>query len=203
WEIGIAHGVLRSARRRRAEFRGPPRPCTACWRSDKQADCGWMHATPLRLVRRSLALHLTVGRLRLHEVGSHEERGELCTQLIDRRLESLIEHITHHDHAAPHPLPLPTQFPVVELGHRAIAVHQGVEQGQYRISTDTIALGEFCDFLLSFRSKLLHTRHPLRSLKHCRWCSTSEDRHLYIIRRRIANPMSIEAVTAARGVAAA
>jgi hypothetical protein len=32
---------------------------------------------------------------------------------------------------------------MVELGHRAMAVHQGVEQGQHRVRTDTIALGEF------------------------------------------------------------
>src|SRR5712691_5852171 len=99
----------------------------------------------------------------LQEVGSHEERGEFCTQPTDRRFEGLIEYITHHDHAALHPLPLPAQFPVVELGHRAIAVHQGVEQGHHRIRTDTIALGELCDFLLSFRSKLSHTGDPLHS----------------------------------------
>src|SRR5262245_50421883 len=89
-KIGIAHAVLRW----RAEFRWPPRPCAPYWRSDKQAGRGWhlatgcwIHTTPLLLVRRSLALHLTACRLRLHEVESHEERGELYTQPIDRRFE--------------------------------------------------------------------------------------------------------------------
>jgi len=79
--------------------------------------------TPLLLVLRALALPLTACRLCLQEVGSHEERGEFYTQPIDRRFEGLIEHIAHHDHAASHPLPPPTQFPVVELSHRTIAVH--------------------------------------------------------------------------------
>jgi hypothetical protein len=52
---------------------------------------------------------------------------------------------------------------VVELGHRAMAVHQGMEQGQHRFRTHTITLGEFRDFLLSFRSKLLHKGDPLHS----------------------------------------
>src|SRR5205807_6517484 len=94
----------------------------------------WTHVAPL-LVWRSLALHWTAGGRSLHEVGSDEERGEVCTQAIDPRFEGLIEHITHHDHAALHPLPSPAQFSVVELGHRAMAVHQGTEQGQHRFRT--------------------------------------------------------------------
>lgn len=83
--------------------------------------------------------------------GSGEERGKCGTQAIDRRFQSLVEHIPHHDHTAWHLLPPPAQFRVVELGHRAMTVHQGLEQGQYHFRTDTIALGEFRDFLLSFR----------------------------------------------------
>ena len=41
-----------------------------------------------------------------------------------------------------------------------MAAHQGLEQGQHRFRTDTIALGEFCDVLLSFRRKLSHTGDP-------------------------------------------
>ena len=168
-KIGIAHGVLRAAGCWHAEFCWPPRPCTSCRRRAKHAHRGWCltlgcwtHVAPL-LVLRSLAGHGTARGRSLHEVGSDEERGEVDTQAIDGRFEGLIEHIPHHDHAPWHPLPPPTQFPVVELGHRAMAAHQGGEQGQHRFRTDTIALGEFRDFLLSFRRQLLHTGDPLHS----------------------------------------
>jgi hypothetical protein len=85
---------------------------------------------------------------------SDEERGEFDTQTIDRRFEALVEHIPHHDHAAWHPLPSSTQFRVVELGHRAMTMHQGLEQSLHRFRTNTITLGESRDFLLSFRRQL-------------------------------------------------
>ena len=115
----------------------------------------WLPAagrTPPRLLRRHvLVWQGPVRGCLLHKEGSSEERDEFGTQAIDRRFQGLIEHIAHHDHTAWHPLPPPAQFWVVELGHRAMAVHQGMEQGQHRFRTHTITLGEFRDFLLSFR----------------------------------------------------
>jgi hypothetical protein len=75
----------------------------------------------------------------------------------------MIQHIAHHDHTAWHPLAPAAQFPVCELGHRAFAIDQGVEQGHHCIDTDAVTLCKFGDCLLSFRSKLVHNAHPLHS----------------------------------------
>jgi hypothetical protein len=52
---------------------------------------------------------------------------------------------------------------VVELSHRAMAVHQGLEQSQDRFRTDPIALGEFRNLLLPFRRQRWHRDDPLYS----------------------------------------
>jgi hypothetical protein len=122
---------------------------------------GWTHAAPLLLGWHALAWQGTVRGRRLHEGGSDQERGEVCTQSSHRRFEGVIEHLTHHDHTTWHPLPLSAQFAVIELGHRAMAAHEGLEQGQHRFRTDPVALGEFRDVLLSFRRQLSHAGSPL------------------------------------------
>ena len=82
---------------------------------------------------------------------SGEERGTCGTQAIDYQCQGGIAHVPYHDHTASHLLPSSTLFRVVELGHRAMAVHQGLEQGHHCFRTDPITLGECRDVLLSFR----------------------------------------------------
>ena len=101
-------------------------------------------AAPRRRLH-SLALPLAACRLRLQKVRRHESR-EFCTQPIDRRFEGMIQHIAHHDHTAWHPLAPAAQFPVCELGHRAFAIDQGVEQSHHCIDTDAVTLGKCGDF---------------------------------------------------------
>src|SRR5215475_6477288 len=90
-KIRIAHGILRAACCRQAEFCWPPRLCTACWRRAKQADCSWRRAlggwtyVALLLLLRFLAEYGTTGGRSRPEGGSGEERGEFDTQAIDRR----------------------------------------------------------------------------------------------------------------------
>ena len=74
----------------------------------------------------------------------------------------MIKHISYYNHAAQHPLAPTAQFSVLELRHRALAMDQGMEQGHHCISTDAVTLSEFCNLLLSFRSKFSHNEHPLR-----------------------------------------
>jgi hypothetical protein len=114
----------------------------------------------LLLTLYALAVHVAARRLRLPKVRG-QKSGEFCTQPIDRRFESMIKHVSYHNHAARHPLAPTAQFSMLELRHRAFAMDQGAEQGHHCINTDAVALSEFCDLLLSFRGKLSHNEHPL------------------------------------------
>jgi hypothetical protein len=51
---------------------------------------------------------------------------------------------------------------MVELGHRAVALDQGVEQSHHGIDTDAVTLCEFGDVLLSLRSKSLSEKSLCR-----------------------------------------
>src|SRR5215471_14193988 len=160
--------MLRPTRCRCTEVRRPPRFCTAsCGGGHKHADrsrrstaVGTADVTPL-LVRPALALPVAARGLRLNNLGSHQA-GEGCTQSIDRRFEGVIPHIARHDHPAGHPLAPASQFPLVELGHGAVALEQGVEQGHHGIDTDAVTLCECGDVLLSLRSQVWHTAPPRR-----------------------------------------
>jgi hypothetical protein len=77
---------------------------------------------------------------------------------VDLRLEAVVEHVADHGHAAQHPLAAAAQLLVVELRHRAVAVHQGLQQRHYRVGTDCVALRQLIDFLLALVSQSLHTR---------------------------------------------
>ena len=59
----------------------------------------------------------------------------------------MIEHLADHRHAPGHPLPGTTQFAMVELGHRAFAVQEGLQQRHHGVGTDSITLSEIIYFL--------------------------------------------------------
>jgi hypothetical protein len=57
-----------------------------------------------------------------------QELRKLRTETIDLCLEAVIEHVADHGHAAQHPLAAATQLRMIKLRHRAVVVHQGVQQ---------------------------------------------------------------------------
>jgi hypothetical protein len=59
----------------------------------------------------------------------------------------VIEHVAYHRHATWHPLPGTTQFAMVKLRHRALAVQEGLQQSHHRVGADSVMLSEIAYFL--------------------------------------------------------
>jgi len=151
-EIGITNLVLRAGPVRESQFRWPPlaRSMAGCL-GDEQAHQTRAHgavAALLLLLTAPLSLRLEARRKR-HEGLLGQELRQLGTEAIDLRLEAMIEHVADHGHATQHPLASAPQLPVVKLRHRAVAVHQGLQQRHNRVGTDSVALSQFVNFLLA------------------------------------------------------
>jgi hypothetical protein len=59
----------------------------------------------------------------------------------------VIELVADHGHPAQHPLAVATQLPVVKLRHRAVAVHQGLQQRHHGVGANGLPLSQFVNSL--------------------------------------------------------
>jgi len=59
----------------------------------------------------------------------------------------VIEHVADHRHATRHPLSGATQFAMVKLRHRAVAIQEGLQQRHHRVSTDSVMPRQIVYFL--------------------------------------------------------
>ena len=79
-----------------------------------------------------------------------EDPGELRTEGIDAALQSIVEHVAEHQHAALHPLAGAAKLGVVELGRGAITVAYGKQHVGHGILAEVVTLGKIIDNLLAF-----------------------------------------------------
>jgi hypothetical protein len=95
-----------------------------------------------------------------HERLLGQELRQFGTEAVNLRLQAIIEHVANHGHAAPHPLAATTQFPVVKLRHRAIAVHEGLQQRHHCVRTDRVSASYFINLLAALVGQLLQRVAP-------------------------------------------
>ena len=75
--------------------------------------------------------------------------GDITANAVDLRFQLVVEQIADHRHATAHPLPAPTEFRVIELRHRAVAVADGDQHMHRRVLRDSVSIGQVLNELLA------------------------------------------------------
>ena len=89
-----------------------------------------------------------------------QDVGNLGAEIVDEILETVVEHVSNHGHAAAHPLAAAAEFRMAELGHAALSVEDGDEHVGGCVGTDTVARGKIADYLLTGGCEVLHGENP-------------------------------------------
>ena len=74
---------------------------------------------------------------------------------IHAAFQPVIEHISQHDHATPHPLTRPTKLRMGKLSQRSVPVQHGRHHVSHSVDAEAVAPGEVASDFLSFRSQWL------------------------------------------------
>ncbi len=82
--------------------------------------------------------------------------GEFVAEVIDRRFQAVVEHVSHHGHAAAHPLAA-AEFRAAKLRHRAAAVVHGDQHAHRRVVAEIVTAGDVVDDVFPRGCEWLHS----------------------------------------------
>jgi hypothetical protein len=84
-----------------------------------------------------------------------ENPRDFVAKGIHAAFQPVIEHISQHEHATPHPLARSTKLRMGKLGHRPVPVQHGIHHLSHSGDTEAVAQGEVARDFLSVWSQWL------------------------------------------------
>jgi len=156
-EVRIAHAILGAGAVGPAQAGSPPVGRIARRGRDEQAGAVRGRFIPRSIVRATGVAVLLLATLALRlEAAAPEQVRLRCHQLrqfraqvVDAGFQVVVEHVRHHGHATAHPLAGTGEFPVVELGHPAVAVDDRLQHAEDGVGAEAVAPGDVVDDLLA------------------------------------------------------